>query len=107
MGQPPRVLRRRHIHFLIIGGSALLGLIALFNPSIDAIATRHAAATPSPAAHSAAPPVAVPLALPATETKPTASQQQTQVVRWDDVTVRSGDTLAAIFGRLKFSPNEL
>jgi murein DD-endopeptidase MepM/ murein hydrolase activator NlpD len=90
-------LRRRSIHALILGGAAFIGLVALLQPADDAAATRNEA------------PQSLSLPLPSAVTAPTPEVEVAQVAElpWQDIKVRSGDTLSAIFDRLKLSPREL
>jgi len=100
LGQPGQgsQLRRRAIHALILGGAAVFGLAALLQPADDAIAVRHEAGQQS---------LALPLPIIATEPEPTAEVAPTTTLPWQDITVRAGDTLSAIFDRLKLSPRDL
>lgn len=100
LGETPRgnPLRRRTIHALILGGAAVFGLLALLQPAHDAAAIRHEA-SPQPLS---LPLPATPSATIALEESPPAAE-----LVWQDITVRSGDTLSAIFDRLKISPREL
>ncbi len=106
MGHPPPsgAARRRRIHYVILGFSALLGIIALFNPTEDAVATRHptVAVDVSLQEASAAPTTDLDTAPPAL-----AAVDSTATLQWQDVKVRQGDTLAAIFDRQGLSASEL
>ena len=97
----------------MFGVSALFGLIALIGPSDEASATRHAATVPAaPVDTAALQPVSMALPLPPGSSSAAPAPQSTPVepkaeLQWHEVTVRSGDTLAAIFDRLHIGPAEL
>lgn len=95
---PRSPLRRRAIHALILGGAAVFGLLALLQPADDAVAIRHETG-----------PQSVPLHLPsvAPEPVPVAEMLRSSELPWQDITVRSGDTLSALFERLKLHPADL
>lgn len=91
-------LRRRAIHALILGGAAVFGVLALLQPADDAVAIRHEAGQQ---------PLPLPPPTIAAEQKSIEATTQITELPWQDVTVRTGDTLSAIFDRLKLSPREL
>lgn len=103
------LLHRPHVHVLALSLAVISGII-LMGPSEQAEATRAPQYAASlPAATEAA---ILPLALPqqqspqlSTSVKPDA--ETTTDTPWQTVEVKSGDTLAAIFQRLKLSPSEL
>jgi murein DD-endopeptidase MepM/ murein hydrolase activator NlpD len=112
-------LHRRHLHLLAIA-SAVAGVIALLSPSHEAEATRQI--TQSAAAPVTAPAsgdhrkelLELPLTLPGSETGlPEASasvtvlEQTDSELPWESVSVRAGDSLSAIFDRLKLTPQQL
>ena len=101
-------LQRKHLHLLAIF-SAVAGLAALFSPSHDAEATRQIT---QPASASASHPVreeVLSLPLPSAENlqKADVGSPTEPELPWQEVTVRSGDSLSRIFDRLKLKPQEL
>lgn len=89
------ILRRTHLHLLVLG-SGLFGLIALLGPSDDAEATRD----PQLSHPTQFGPVTVPLALPQPNRVVRIEEQPDSPQKWETVTVESGDTLSAIFSRV-------
>lgn len=98
LGESPQrnPLRRRSIHALILGAAAVFGLLALLQPADDAVAIRHETG-----------PLPLPLPAVIAEPAPVAETIQATEAPWQDITVRPGDTLSAIFDRLKLSPRDL
>lgn len=104
MGQPAQrgALQRRAVHALFLGSAALFGLLALLQPADDAVATRHPGADAGP--------LIVQLPLPATVQRAPLSGEAPDKATgrsWQEVTVRAGDTLSAIFNQLQLPPSEL
>lgn len=96
---------RKHIHALAVF-SVVAGLVALLNPSHQAEATRHLEG------NSGQNEMQLALPLPGViEAKQWSEQQAAPIAHqelpWHTVEVQSGDTLSAIFDRLKISPQQL
>ncbi len=87
---------RRSISLVILATAVLIGLVTLLQPADDAAAVRHEPTIQTlqlPAANITAEPIDVHVA--STE------------LPWQEVTVRSGDTLSSLFHHLKLSAGEL
>ncbi|GAB4292260.1 MAG: peptidoglycan DD-metalloendopeptidase family protein [Thiohalomonadaceae bacterium] len=91
-------LRRRSIHAMILGAAAVVGVLALLQPADNAAAIRHESITQ-----------ALNLPLPETTVATRSAEPLAQVAEapWQEVTVRPGDTLSAIFDRLQLGATEL
>jgi murein DD-endopeptidase MepM/ murein hydrolase activator NlpD len=103
LGQPaPKApFRHRYIHALILCGAAAFGLLALLQPADEAGATRHSDGQVEVAQ------LTLPLPSTAAASLPQEETAQVPDSSWQEVSVRPGDTLSAIFDRLKLSPREL
>jgi len=105
----PRI-HRKHLHLLAII-SAIAGLVALFNPSHEAEATRQISQSKGVlgGSHSGEL-LKLPLAVPGKKGNSQASagaEVHEQMLPWQNVAVQSGDNLSLIFGRLNLTPQQL
>ncbi|MDH5785064.1 MAG: peptidoglycan DD-metalloendopeptidase family protein [Chromatiales bacterium] len=99
-------IERRHLHLLAIASIAL-GLITLIIPTDEAEATRQLAKTHSQPAEAQ---LSELLALPApvaTGNEAIATPDSDSLTPWQEVTVKSGDTLSQIFNELGLDPQQL
>lgn len=110
-------LHRKHLHLLAIF-SVTAGVVALLSPSHEAEATRQITQSAVEQGDSSSSGsnirneiLQLPLALPGepghTRTADIEALEQNDDLPWQTVTVRSGDTLSAIFDQLKLSPQQL
>lgn len=93
------LLLRRRLHVVIIGVAVVVGVLALLQPADDAAAIRHESTTTQ----------TLNLPLPETRIATLAVEPSAPIAEapWQEVTVRPGDTLSAIFDRLKLGATEL
>lgn len=104
-------LKRRHLHLLAVS-SMVLGVIALFNPSHKAEATRQVS-VPLPPAMAAQAQLNELLTLPVISStdkneKPASTDTASaEALPWQKVVVKAGDNLSLIFDRLHLSPQQL
>ncbi len=96
------------MHALVLAISGMLGLAALIGAPHDASASRQ---IDSPLDMTDMVSLTMPLSLPDGEdaglTSESKEAQAATEVRWQEVTIQSGDSLSLIFGRLGLSPREL
>jgi len=103
-------LHRKHLHLLAIF-SVVAGLVALFNPSNEAEATRQISQPTGVLggnAHDAL--LQLPLALPGSANGVGTNSSIAPAVQelpWKTVTVQSGDNMSLIFDRLNLTPQQL
>ena len=106
--QPTEKRRGRHSIHAAVVIAVLAGTIGLFSPSHDAEATREIVPVAEEQAPAAAIPTTFELALPeAGQAAAPIIEQLEEEPKWHTVTVKNGDTLAAIFQKLKLSPQTL
>jgi murein DD-endopeptidase MepM/ murein hydrolase activator NlpD len=106
----PRI-QRRHLHLLAFS-SVIFGVIALFNPSNQAEATRQITLSTSESASTEGDlnellnlPLSLPSQVPTEQSPPIASH--VTELPWQKVTVMEGDSMSLIFDRLHLSPQQL
>jgi len=93
-GPAVKKLTRKHWHMLAVA-SAVVGVIALLNPSKEAEATRQIPTSPLESATQA------------TEVGATPSTPAVPPIAWQDVQVEKNDTLSQIFDRLELDTKQM